>query len=107
MTFTEQLVLRYDDICTNKHGFNEQSIEANKRVLKETDRNAIIKYLQEFKTGTSKQIAEYLGKQLNKISGRFTEMRIDKTIEILRYPNGDTPLISGCVIYRLTKKNEN
>ena len=106
LTFTEQMMQTSNDICYNRHGGNEQSKAANKRVRKETDRGAIINYLQEFKTGTSKQIAEHLGKQLNKISGRFTSLKNDNIIVPCISIDGIKWIVDGCQVYRLTKRND-
>lgn len=105
LTFTEQMMKTSNDICYNKHQGNEQSERANKRVQKENDRAKIIKYFQEFSTGTSKEIANYLGKQLNQMSGRLTELKCDLIIEAIKLPDGTTVTKDGCAVYRLKKGN--
>ena len=104
LTFTEQMLQTSEDITSNKHRGNDQSKEANKKVNKLADRQKIVDYLKEYKVGTSKDFARYLGKQLNQISGRLTELRLDNIIE----PNecfGNTVVKEGCLEYRLTKEN--
>ena len=97
MTFTEQLVLRYDDICTNKHGFNEQSVEANKKVMKQRDKRTVLNFIASQGRGHSKEIARYMSKPLNCISGRLSELKADGIII-------DTGLREeGCAIYELNK----
>jgi hypothetical protein len=105
LTFTEQLMKTSDDICYNKHQGNEQSTTANKQVQKENDRAKIVKYFQEFSTGTLKEVANHLDKQLNQISGRFTELKADEIIEPdLFY--GEKHTRNGCLVYRLKKGNQ-
>lgn len=95
MNYTDQLLIRFDDVCANKHNFNEQSVEANKKVNKEIDRQRIINFLTSNGNGYSKQIARYMNKELHKISGRLSELKLDGVI-------ADTGLRQeGCAIYKL------
>ena len=64
-----------NDICINKHGGNSQSNAANLRVDKFNDCDIILAYLLKHKTGTLKEIARYMGKEKNEISGRFSELQ--------------------------------
>ena len=104
LTFTDQMMQSSNDVCYNRHKGNEQSKVANKRVQKENDKLKIVKYLQEFSTGTLKEIANYLDKQLNQISGRLTELKSDGIIEPdLFYGQKHTK--DGCLVYKLKEGN--
>jgi len=95
-TFTERML--NDDICSNKHQQNTQSREANKRVNKEIDRLRVLTIIREKGQATSKQIANIMGKGLNQISGRITELKADAIIE-------DTGLRrDGCAVFRVASK---
>lgn len=78
-TFTERMLS--DDICSNRHQQNAQSKEANKKVHKEVDRLRVLTIIREQGQATSKQIASIMGKQLNQISGRISELKSDAIIE--------------------------
>lgn len=62
------------DVTANRHKGNARSVEAFGKVRKIEDSKLIVEYLRIHETGTSKEIARWLEKQLNQISGRFTEM---------------------------------
>ena len=94
-TYTQNYINRADDVCFNKHQGNEQSITANKSVNKDNDRALVLKFITEHQTAYSKQIARYLGKQLNCISGRLTELKADNLI----IETGDRK--EGCAIYKI------
>jgi predicted HTH transcriptional regulator len=63
------------DVCSAKHGGNEHSVRANKRVNKPDQWRKIIAALKEFGPGSFKQIAERLGVPEHTISGRALQMR--------------------------------
>lgn len=93
MNYTEQLLIRFDDVCANKHNFNEQSIEANKKANKDRDRIVVLNFIVSQGRGYSKEIARYMNKQLNQISGRLSELKAEGLIY-------DTGLREeGCAIY--------
>lgn len=87
--------LTMDDICINRHQGNEQSITANQRANKELDRQTVLNFIVKHGRGYSKQIARYMGKPLNCISGRISELKADEVIE----DTGDRA--EGCAIYQL------
>jgi len=99
MEYTDRLV--NDDICQNKHQGNPQSEVANRKVRKAKDRQYIIDYLKKNKFGTSKGIANVMGKQLNTVSGRFSELKADNII----CETGDK--LNGCAIYKLKEGDKN
>ena len=94
-TYTQNYINRADDVCFNRHGGNEQSITANQVINKDNDRALVLKFITEHKTAHSKQIARYLGKQLNCISGRLTELKADNLI----IETGDRK--EGCAVYKI------
>lgn len=94
-TYTENYINRADDICFNRHGGNEQSNAANKMADKDNDRALVLKFITEHKTAHSKQVARYLGKQLNQISGRFSELKADGLI----VETGGRS--EGCAVYKI------
>jgi hypothetical protein len=96
-TYTENYINRADDICHNRHGGNEQSNTANKMVNKDNDRALVLKFITEHKTAYSKQIARYLGKQLNCISGWLSELKADNPPLIIE--TGDRK--EGCAVYKI------
>jgi len=84
------------DICINRHGGNTHSEIANNTVLKEKDRQVIYDLIVKNKTLTSKEAARMMNKQLNQISGRFTELKASEIIE----ETGETR--EGCAVYRIS-----
>jgi predicted HTH transcriptional regulator len=99
--YTERLL--NDDICQNRHGGNEQSETANHRCNKDNDRQKVLEYFKEHETGTSKEIARYLGKPLNCISGRLTELKVDELI-VSAGIYGEKLTREGCEVYKLKPK---
>lgn len=93
------------DICINKHKLNEQSRQANRQVKKQRDKNTILKFINDNGTGYSKQLAKFMGKGLNCISGRFSELKEENIIEPALDKDGNEFTIDGCKVYRL-KNNE-
>jgi hypothetical protein len=63
------------DVCAAKHGGNEHSVRANKRVNKPDQWRKIIAALKEFGPLTFEEIAKKIGTGHNKISGRAKPMR--------------------------------
>jgi len=63
------------DICERKHGGNAESIEANARADKRQGQRDVIATLTNARL-TSKEIAIKLGKPLNCISGRCSELKM-------------------------------
>lgn len=84
-----------DDICINRHQGNEQSRAANLRVNKERDRATVLAIIIKSGKSHSKEIANLMGKQLNQISGRISELKASDVIE----ETGER--INGCAVYRL------
>ena len=86
------------DISINKHGGNQQSNIANLKANKIVDRRIILEYIKENGTGYSKQLSRFMNKGMNRISGRFSELKANNLIE-------DTGLTEeGCTVYRLKRK---
>jgi len=74
------------DVCSSRHGGNEQSQEANRRIeesgAKARMREEILYMIGESKWGLScREAASILDTGLNNISGRFTELKRDSLIE--------------------------
>ncbi len=86
------------DICKNRHRGNLQSIIANTKVDKIKDRLKVYELIVSLKKPYSKYIARMMGKQLNCISGRLSELKRDEIIEV----TGET--IEGCSVYQLKGK---
>ena len=65
------------DICKNRHGGNPQSVQANWRVQKERDRDAVLNLVAEAGEAgrTLDEVAAIMDVGANRISGRFTELR--------------------------------
>ena len=71
----------FDDICANRHGGNTCSVDANKRVNKAADREAILRLISAEKNGlTLKEACLVMMKTPNQISGRFSELKRDGLI---------------------------
>ena len=64
------------DICRHRHQGADTSRLANARVQKSADRDAVLWWLKQFPAGlTLDEVAGHMGRQVNTISGRFTELR--------------------------------
>ncbi len=65
------------DICARKHGVAETSILADKTVEKEKDRRLVYGYVKASGTFglTLDELSILLDRPVNRISGRFTELR--------------------------------
>lgn len=79
-----------NDICENKHQQNAESIEANPNVSKKyKDRRRVFQIiLKTYRGITSKEIAEKMGRPLNCISGRISELKRDGSIEVIGRRDG-------------------
>lgn len=64
------------DICANRHGGVDTSVQADKRVKKEYDRRLILGYVQASRGYglTLDEACIVLERNPNEISGRFTEL---------------------------------
>jgi hypothetical protein len=70
-----------EDVTRRKHGGNAQSIAANPtREAKLSDQSAIIAYLRTHGDGTVKDFASALGKGVNRVSGRVTELSMSDIV---------------------------
>jgi len=73
-----------DDICKNKHGGNEFSKAANpNQVFKSEMRHRIFEYIKSCEDfgATSQEISEALGIEINRVSGRCSELKkLEKVI---------------------------
>ena len=64
------------DICQNRHRDNAESIAVNPAIaVKFTDRSIVYDIIQASKGVTSKEIARQMGRRLNCISGRISELK--------------------------------
>lgn len=72
------------DICARKHGGAETSVEADKAVRKEKDRELIYGYIAAAKSygHTLDELSILLDRPPNAISGRLTELRVAGRIVI-------------------------
>lgn len=68
----------HDDICIGRHRDSAASVEANARAnqSKSAVRAEIFRIAESLGVFTSKDIAERLGKPINTISGRITELKM-------------------------------
>lgn len=78
---------KFDDICISRHRDNAASNEANASVrpFKEDVRARILAIAEEMGTFTSKDIARRLGKNINAVSGRLSELIAEKKIRPTAY----------------------
>lgn len=90
-----------EDITANRHGGNEASAAANEKVDKEVGREKVISAFRELDgVSYSKQIARYLNKPLNAISGRISELKVLGIIV-----SAGLGRTEGCEILKLKEKN--
>jgi hypothetical protein len=70
------------DICRNKHGGVDTSVQADKRVEKSRDRAVILGYIRASGAYgmTLYEMGVLLDRECNRISGRFTELKRDGLI---------------------------
>lgn len=71
------------DICANRHKNNPASVEANRKVDKSKDRAAVLAVVERLGMSYSKEIARELGKPLNAISGRLSELKALGLLHVL------------------------
>ena len=64
------------DICANRHGGVDTSVQADRRVKKERDRRLVLGYVQAAREYgiTLDEACVILEREPNQISGRFTEL---------------------------------
>lgn len=67
-----------NDICSNRHGGADTSVEANPVVRKERDRELVYGYIKSAKHygHTLDEISVLLDRPPNAISGRLTELKV-------------------------------
>ena len=71
------------DICASRHGGNEQSREANPdQSVKGADRAQVFNLIRYSNGITSKEIAKAMGRGLNCISGRISELKRKQKIAV-------------------------
>lgn len=71
------------DVCDARHQGNAASIDANPDSSdKQRDRELVLKIINNSLGVTSKEIAEQMGKSLNCISGRISELKRSDLIEV-------------------------
>lgn len=63
------------DICTNNHGGNALSEEANRRTFKLKDRIAILAYMRFVPDATCDEVEVALGMNHQTCSARFSELK--------------------------------
>ena len=87
-----------DDICTNRHKDNPESIAANERNKHDraAQRAQVLDLITSSDGLTMKEVAEIMGVQLNTISGRGTELKRDKLVA----PTGE--IRNGSAVLRAT-----
>lgn len=84
------------DVCASRHGGAETSVEANKAVKKEKDRELIYGYIQEARHygHTLDELSVLLNRPPNSISGRLTELKVQGKIV---YTGRKRQTRSGCL----------
>ena len=65
---------RDPDICRNRHRGADTSVLAHARVQKQRDRDEVLSILRR-EPATLDEVARRLDRQVNTISGRFTELK--------------------------------
>jgi predicted Rossmann fold nucleotide-binding protein DprA/Smf involved in DNA uptake len=67
------------DVCANKHGGNEESNAANKKVdpFKAAMRELIYQAVVKRGPSTADEIVTYLGMPYQTVSGRFSDLKIE------------------------------
>lgn len=84
------------DICRNRHGGVETSVEADKTVKKQQDRELIYGYIQAARHygHTLDELSVLLNRPPNSISGRLTELKVQGKIV---YTGRKRQTRSGCL----------
>jgi hypothetical protein len=71
------------DVCQSRHGGNQHSANANKRVSKAADREAVYSLIKQAADGrTLKELCAIMGKTPNALSGRITELKMIGRVEV-------------------------
>lgn len=83
---TELLNRLYSYFDISKGRDNEMSKLANKKVNKVKDRELVFNLIDGDKS--TKEISTILGKEIYRISGRFTELKASGKIELSHYKDG-------------------
>lgn len=96
---TPRSALPVPDVCRNRHRGNPQSVAANRLVdpMKTSMRTTIYNLLAAGAGMTLKELGQKLGKQLNQISGRISELKADNKI----YETGEVR--NGCAVLKVAK----
>lgn len=70
------------DVTARKHGGNPESVAAHERVKphKLLDRERVLSWVSGSRGVTAKDVARIMGRQLNSISGRFSELAAEGLI---------------------------
>lgn len=86
-----QALIDFADVCANRHGGAETSVEANKRTSKEADRLLILACITS-RPRTLDEVSEIFNRPPNALSGRFSELaasgEIEKTGEMRKTRSG-------------------
>lgn len=91
--------MKTEDICENRHTGNAESVRANPlEFYKTKDRYRVHEIIQSRNGITSKGIAEIMGRPLNCISGRISELKQAGEVEAIGREN-------GCAILHATHGN--
>jgi hypothetical protein len=71
------------DICHNRHRGNAESVAINPTVsIKQQDRTRVFEIIKNSRGVTSKEIAKQMGRRLNCISGRISELKRAKLVTV-------------------------
>jgi hypothetical protein len=87
-----------NDICSNRHGGNEQSQAANNRNKqhREAQRRQVYELIKQ-SPRTMKEVAEAMGVQLNTVSGRGSELKQRSLIEPTGEVRGGSAVLRAIV----------
>lgn len=92
---------REPDPCRHRHGGNECSVAAYRRVDASGDRRAVLDLVRGASVGlTLKEACSRLGRSPNQISGRFTELKASGLIRVEGRRD-------GCGVYRANNRVDN
>lgn len=90
-----------DDITANRHGGDLFSYAASQRVDKTADRAKVLRAIRLSRDGaTCDEVADWMGRTPNQISGRFTELKAAG--EIVRIGRRKTKSGSFAGVYKAT-----
>ena len=67
----------FQDVCSNKHGGNAQSVQANRKVssTKVKSQQLVLEVLRQYGPLTCKEIAAQMDVEMHTVSGRITELK--------------------------------